>query len=292
MPLTFQAAPAIKYTSLDESSKPDGPTSLSERLKKHSSTLRDNWRDALIICLSILCAGLLLDRTLSPTNTEAPEPILAYGPCLQASSPGLNPAEPSLTPKHKPGADPRWVQYHWTTGIYSAPHPEQADRVHQAWAAIVPAYGFVAVDHLWAAQHHLPASMSLPSNSSKGVYILDAYHRIHCLTIIRRTLREILETGHPPPGLPLQHAWHCFDSLLQYIVCGNTGDTLLYTWGRNQTGDGQVRKCVDWRGRKEWIRRRTACYRDTETPVRLVDHFTGCNDGDEAGDDGIRLDMW
>ncbi|RAH72011.1 uncharacterized protein BO66DRAFT_45067 [Aspergillus aculeatinus CBS 121060] len=150
----------------------------------------------------------------------------------------------------------------------------------------------VAVDHIWAAQHRLPASMSLPSNSSKGVYILDAYHQIHCLTIIRRTLREILETGHPPPSIPLQHAWHCFDSLLQYLVCGNSGDTLLYTWGRNQTGDGQARKCVDWRERKEWIRRRTACYRDTEAPVRLVDHFTGCEDGDEAGDDGIRLDLW
>lgn len=46
--------------------------------------------------------------------------------------------------------------------------------MNAAWDRIVPAFGFVAVNHTWAAEHNLPASMGLPSDSSKGVYIIDA----------------------------------------------------------------------------------------------------------------------
>jgi hypothetical protein len=49
------------------------------------------------------------------------------------------------------------------------------------WENITPAHGIVALDHIWAAQKHLPASMNLPSDYDKGVYIIDAYHQLHCL---------------------------------------------------------------------------------------------------------------
>ncbi|KAL2818343.1 hypothetical protein BJX63DRAFT_71184 [Aspergillus granulosus] len=264
---TFQAAEA-KYTSLDQSDSKG--TAFSERLCNYTTRLRDTWREAAIVCLSILCAGLVLERILSSLKA---------------------PTAPKRVSEYKTNSgDDRWVQFQWSTGVYSSEDPDDADAVNQAWADIVPAYGFVAVDHTWAAEHHLPASMSLPSDSSKGVYILDAYHQIHCLTIIRQTLLDI--DSHRSPRVPLQHSWHCFDSLLQYIVCGTSGDTLLYTWGRNQTGDGQVRKCLDWKSRKEWIRERTACYRDSERPIRLIDHFTRCEAGEKEAGDGIRLDMW
>jgi Mycotoxin biosynthesis protein UstYa len=84
--------------------------------------------------------------------------------------------------------------------------------------------------------------------------------------------------------MPVQHSRHCFDSLLQYIMCGNSGDTLLYTWGRNQTGDGQLRRCIDWNSRKNWAKANTACYKDGDHPIPLYDHFNHC----ENDDDGIR----
>jgi hypothetical protein len=90
------------------------------------------------------------------------------------------------------------------------------------------------------------------------------------------------------PSIPVGHSRHCFDSLLQYIVCGTSGDTLLYTWGRNITGDQQVRKCIDWNSRKQWAKENTACYKDTDHPVRLIDHFNHC----ENDDDGIHLPGW
>ncbi|KAL3481676.1 hypothetical protein BJX99DRAFT_253204 [Aspergillus californicus] len=240
-------------------------TTLSERL----TGLLSIWREFIILVLGVLCTALVLDRNSTLQDADSVEKIQEY----------------SLTSN-----DHRWIQFQWTTGIYGSQDHSDAEKVNKAWEKIVPAYGFVAVDHAWAAEHHLPASMSLPSNSSKGVYIVDAYHQIHCLTIIRKTLREI-QSGLSPT-VPLQHSWHCFDSLLQYIVCGNSGDTLLYTWGRNQTGDGQLRKCLDWKSRRNWIRENTACYKDGDHPIPLYDHFTRCEEGEMDVGDGIRLQMF
>ena len=176
--------------------------------------------------------------------------------------------------------------------------------MNEAWDRIVPAHGIVAVDHEWAASHHLPDTMNLPSDSSKGVYIIDAcvafpfyhdryessnyivnsYHQLHCLIIIRKTFKEL--SMNQTPTVPLGHSRHCFDSLLQYLVCGNSGDTLLYTWGRNQTGDGQLRKCIDWDRRRKWARDNTACYVDGDHPIPLNDHFGHC-EGHE--DDGVAI---
>ena len=60
-------------------------------------------------------------------------------------------------------------------------NPQEESAVDELWDGILPAHGIVAVDHQWAAETRIPASMSLPSDPSKGVYIIDAYHQIHCL---------------------------------------------------------------------------------------------------------------
>ena len=72
------------------------------------------------------------------------------------------------------------IRYDWWTR-YSSPHPEEVAAVDQAWDAIVPAHGIVAVDRAWAATRGFPDSLSWPSDESKGVYIIDAYHQLHCL---------------------------------------------------------------------------------------------------------------
>lgn len=73
-----------------------------------------------------------------------------------------------------------WIQYLWHSE-YSNDHGEVTEEVDQAWNDVVPSHGIVAVDHKWAAERMLPASHNLPCDHSKGVYILDAYHQIHCL---------------------------------------------------------------------------------------------------------------
>ncbi|KAL2049840.1 hypothetical protein ABVK25_009935 [Lepraria finkii] len=87
------------------------------------------------------------------------------------------------------GSD-EWTQYTWWSK-FSSMVPEQEPVVDELWDDILPAHGIVAVDHQWAAERKIPASMSLPSDASKGVYIIDAYHQIHCLKIIRKTFYQI-----------------------------------------------------------------------------------------------------
>ncbi|KAH8653083.1 hypothetical protein BGZ60DRAFT_533278 [Tricladium varicosporioides] len=249
-------ASAYRYESLGDENSTKGTND-----GKFNNVVK-YWREIAIICLVIICSALILELTHKPFELTSREKVQEY----QITS-----------------TDTRWSQFHWNTNIYSSAHEKDETAINDAWSKIVPAHGFVAVDHEWAAQHNLPSSMSLPSNSSKGVYIIDAYHQIHCLTIIRKTFMEL--GAGKAPTIPTQHSKHCFDSLMQYIVCGTSGDTLLYTWGRNETGDGQVRKCIDWKSRMYWAHENTACYADSDHPVTLNDHFGHCGNNN----DGIRL---
>lgn len=58
---------------------------------------------------------------------------------------------------------------------------ENETEAAQAWSAIEPGHGVVALDPQWAALNGLPATKAHPINSNKAVYIVEAYHAIHCL---------------------------------------------------------------------------------------------------------------
>lgn len=76
-----------------------------------------------------------------------------------------------------------WMRYGWWSKYSTNDHLNitATREVDRAWDDIVPGHGVVAIDHQWAADQGLPLSMNLPDDHSKGVYILDAYHQIHCL---------------------------------------------------------------------------------------------------------------
>ena len=69
----------------------------------------------------------------------------------------------------------------WNT-VYSPQNHSDSDDL---WDAIDPSHGFVAVDREWAAKQQWPVTMYLPSDHSKGVYLLEAYHQLHCLVSLR-----------------------------------------------------------------------------------------------------------
>jgi Mycotoxin biosynthesis protein UstYa len=70
------------------------------------------------------------------------------------------------------------------------------------------------MDREWAKSQNWPESMYLPDDKSKGVYLLEAYHQLHCLRILRKTMGESL-TGQAFTWTPGKHIEHCFDYLLQ-----------------------------------------------------------------------------
>lgn len=61
------------------------------------------------------------------------------------------------------------------------------------WEKILPSHGFVAIDRHWADRNQWPVSMYLPSDHSKGVYLLEAYRQLHYLVgfILTHALRSL-----------------------------------------------------------------------------------------------------
>lgn len=69
------------------------------------------------------------------------------------------------------------VKFHWYTP-YSSENDTEANVL---WDNINTAHGTLAVDHQWAAEHQWNRSMSIPGDESKGMYLLESYHQLHCL---------------------------------------------------------------------------------------------------------------
>lgn len=77
-----------------------------------------------------------------------------------------------------------WTRFWWNTA-YSPQNHTESDEL---WESILPSHGFVAMDREWAEHRQWPESMYLPSDHSKGVYLLEAYHQLHCLVFIEQHL--------------------------------------------------------------------------------------------------------
>ena len=56
-----------------------------------------------------------------------------------------------------------------------------ATEAAQAWENIEAGHGLVAIDRDWAAAQNLPSTFDHPRDADKVVYIIEAYHHIHCV---------------------------------------------------------------------------------------------------------------
>lgn len=119
------------------------------------------------------------------------------------------------------------------------------------------------MDPLWAASKGLPETLIHPRDSTKRIYVIEAYHAIHCLQNLRRHYFN-LRRGEMPDR-PMEHDLHCFDSLRQSVMC-QANDELLWTSGHNDAGINQTRKCRDWDALRDWASERTSCYHDYTAP--------------------------
>ena len=103
------------------------------------------------------------------------------------------------------------------------------------WESIVDFPGVVALDGDFVKEKHLPPSYPFPWDDSKGVYIVAAYHSLHCLVCSRstcvRTRWEITcaqrslyisvteaHRGHNQ-SFHYFHLVHCLDRFRQEIMC-------------------------------------------------------------------------
>ena len=155
----------LQYAALNEER-----LSLRSKALRKVTSITQHWKEFTILCLCILVATLTFDRAFSWSAehdlSKAPSYREYWLPKFSADQTDLKTELAS--------DDKRWRQFQWDSGTYSSKNPDDDGAVNAAWDKIVPAHGIVAVDHQWATTHNLPVSMSLPTDKSKGVYIIDA----------------------------------------------------------------------------------------------------------------------
>ncbi|ESZ91308.1 hypothetical protein SBOR_8307 [Sclerotinia borealis F-4128] len=146
-----------------------------------------------------------------------------------------------------------WDQFHTYTE-YSDVNQSISDA---AWESFTT-NGFVAIPHNEAADFGLPLAEDFPDDPSKGVYVLSGFHQVHCVIYLRDVITD-LRAGKSVDE-KLIHLNHCYDALRQEIQC-HADDTPLYAPYRSKlTGNGQFRRCRDWKALTTWAQEHTACY--------------------------------
>ncbi|EME48628.1 hypothetical protein DOTSEDRAFT_30036 [Dothistroma septosporum NZE10] len=275
-----------------------------------------SWRTLAILVLTIvasnLCTGIyVVNRLKGPSETQSSHVAFpkTHDDQTQKKDPPTIPIVEEL-----PTAYTRfkwWTAWGMEAGATNDTNLPSAHVADELWEGVLPSHGLIAVDRVWAKEQHWPESMYLPKDPNgkeKGVYLLEAYHMMHCLSIIRLSFVETRR------GLPLTwpvgHTTHCFDALrqvlsrafplhdfdtdgllLQSIQC-NADNTPLYTFGDSTAGDGQLRKCKSWDALREFATENSACYIDSTKEIPLRDHFGYCEDGMpyQGGKDGLPTD--
>ncbi|KAJ5116615.1 hypothetical protein N7456_000963 [Penicillium angulare] len=231
--------------------------------KSHIHTTKSRWLSwPALACLLIVSNTLTLAGGYYCWNL----------PRTPRSSDNAPPNAPSFEPLQD-----TWETFWWNTPYNSMENTTETDML---WDSILPSHGIIALDREQAGKQNLPDSMYLPSDHTKGVYLLESYHYLHCLKILRTTLTEAVE-GKPFTHHPGAHSNHCFGALLQYITC-NADTTPLYTFGKFTAGDGQVHQCRSWSQLRDYATENTACFRDTVEGIPLGEHFGYCDDGDDG----------
>lgn len=74
----------------------------------------------------------------------------------------------------------REVEFRWT-GNYTPSTPAEASRADELWNAFDPTFGIVALSRDDARAAGVPETRPLVSDPTKGVFMIQAYHLMHCV---------------------------------------------------------------------------------------------------------------
>ena len=150
----------------------------------------------------------------------------------------------------------------------------------------------------------LPQAQHWPWDGNKGIYLLNGFHNLHCLQMIRQTLLEAsegrLENLSPQkdgkrPSM-LEHNLHCIESLRQDVMC-NADDTPRYSGYSEKEVSGvmQQRMCRSWDKLLAWAGDHTACYRDVGRRVKgfpQIEKYKFCPEGYAFSATGSPMPPW
>lgn len=165
---------------------------------------------------------------------------------------------------------------------YDRHHRTKSD---QKWAEIDFSTGIVAISDKEARELNLPQSQRFPWDNSKGIYLLNAYHNLHCLSWLWSSFAKWRDGGKFE--MVDFHGFHCLDQLRQDTIC-HADDTPRYTGedqGNQSSGFHQQRTCRDFSKLERWAEERTACYRFLDNSVYdTLDRHKFCPEGSPYND--------
>jgi len=147
------------------------------------------------------------------------------------------------------------------------------------WDSINVDRTVVVIDHKEARRLGLPKSSNYVWDDTKGMYIINVYHQLHCLKKLYRRITE--DEKDLPRSSSSEHLVHCIDALRQDVVC-IADDNLRWNDGTSlkADGEGQIRQCKDFSKLEEWALapERNSCFRRelVEDNLDYYQHFRQC----------------
>ncbi|KAF7932873.1 uncharacterized protein EAE98_004172 [Botrytis deweyae] len=147
--------------------------------------------------------------------------------------------------------------------------------------------GLVALTDEYAKSKGLLPAQRWPWDHSKGIYVLNGFHNLHCLQLVRNLVLEAYD--NVPLTYPLEHVSHCLNVLREEVMC-NADDTPRYTGRLNSekgkkhptSGIGQTRMCNDWGKLRSWAVAHSGCFRaiNESTPnFPTIERYKFCPEG-------------
>jgi hypothetical protein len=177
--------------------------------------------------------------------------------------------------------------------------------------------GYLALNHTFAQSKGVTKAQNWPWDHNKGIYILKAFHSMHCVVSVPLNTTDTVFTSVKCTHwtnirltgmlrqyllrLSIQqyrngekqlwgegHVNHCLGTLRDDVKC-QADDTIQYTGGKivegNKTqylapGVGDTRVCRDWSKLYKYARGNSACYFHPETYyIPMLDRYKYCPDG-------------
>ncbi|KAI1132269.1 hypothetical protein F5Y10DRAFT_218497 [Nemania abortiva] len=137
-----------------------------------------------------------------------------------------------------------------------------------------------ALDELWYTmdvnpgviqlpkQSHLGSTQDFPWDETKGLYIINSYHSLHCLKIIYTYVRELQRDY--PQRYTIDHVVHCLGSIRSDVMC-EADDTLFPYEVEQPTKMPLKRMCRSWDQLEEFAMRNSACFQRRQDSDPLHD---------------------
>ncbi|KAF2454429.1 hypothetical protein BDY21DRAFT_103594 [Lineolata rhizophorae] len=152
---------------------------------------------------------------------------------------------------------------------------------NEFWENINVDAGLVALSDEWVREHGLQLGQRFPWDDTKGIYVLEGFHSMHCLKSIHDALTKLKAKRRPI--YTWDHIMHCMDSIRKNIMCEASDLPLYSTPGEDpELGIGEVKQCRSWEALTAWSHEHTACYRlinETDAHMDRLERYKFCPEG-------------